>query len=191
MIFRLLRSDPLKEPVAYLHAAIVGGARNPVLYAGYGVPDTVEGRFEAITLHLALVHQHLRTLGAQAEHVAQLLTDRYFADLDAGIREIGISDVGVPRKMKMLAQAYFGRSAAYETMFAAGGEPAVALARNVVGDETRADTPALAAFAAYVSDVRHHLAELSLDGVLALTGEEFARLARWPAAEERTGSTLP
>jgi cytochrome b pre-mRNA-processing protein 3 len=114
MILGLFRKDPRAPLVDGLHRRVAEAARAPVLYARLGVPDTVEGRFEALALHLVLVLRRLRRLPPPAKEVAQDLVDAFFRHLDATLREIGIGDMGVPKRMKKLAQAFYGRAAAYD-----------------------------------------------------------------------------
>ncbi len=86
----------------------------PALYLALGVPDTVEGRFEALCLHVVLVLRHLRRLPAPAADIAQDLVNSVFAQLDSSLRELGVGDMGVSKRMKKLAQAFYGRAAAYD-----------------------------------------------------------------------------
>ena len=95
---------------------IVAQARQPAFYAGLGVPDTPEGRFEMLALHLFLVlHRLKRDRGdAAVAALAQRLADRMVADMDANLREMGAGDLGVGRRVKRMAGALYGRIAAYE-----------------------------------------------------------------------------
>ena len=133
-MLRWLKGDPAKQDAERLYRAVVAAARAPALFSAFGAPDTVEGRFETLTLHMVLLQQRLLALGAPARPLAQALTDNFFADLDAAIREIGIGDISVPKKMKVYAEGYFGRAAAYVHALAEGDDAlAEALARNVLG----------------------------------------------------------
>src|SRR5450432_4115159 len=128
----LFRPDPNAAPAARLYDAIVSQARQPDFYAAGGVPDSIDGRFEMIVLHAYLVLRRLRGAGEVAEPLAQALVDRLFADMDASLREMGAGDLGVGKRVKRMATAFYGRVAAYE----AGdkrGDMAEALARNLFG----------------------------------------------------------
>ncbi len=141
------RSRPVAS-VERVYGDIVTTARAPELYTSMGVPDTVMGRFEALALHLALVLRRLRNLPKPADSLAQELVDRFFADLDSAMREIGFGDVSVPKKVKKLGQAFYGRAQAYDTALAQDSEATAlekALCRNVLD---RPDEPALAALLA-------------------------------------------
>lgn len=131
MIFGLFRRDPHRSLIAKLHGDIVAAARNPALYRDYRVADTLDGRFELLILHAGLLVRRLNAASAPGPELAQRLSDEVFANLDAGLRETGVSDIGVPKKMTKLAEAFMGRVGAYEKTL--GDEAALteALARNV------------------------------------------------------------
>src|SRR2546423_3829132 len=137
--------------IAALYGAIVAQARDPRFYQAYGVPDTVLGRFDLIVLHLSLVLRRLREGDHAARTVAQGVFDEFCRDMDHNLREMGISDPGVPRQMQKVGEAFYGRARAYDAALAERGESALtqALARNVYVDM---DEPRMAAIwlAAYV-----------------------------------------
>ena len=141
MIFRLFRRDPRRTAIATLYERVATASRQPSLYVALGVPDTMEGRFEALSLHMILALRALRHLPAPADEVARDLTDALFRDLDASLREMGVGDTVVPKRMKKLAEAFYGRAQAYDGPLEAGDEAALAqaLGRNVRGN----DAPAL------------------------------------------------
>jgi cytochrome b pre-mRNA-processing protein 3 len=119
---------------------LVERARDPALYSELRAPDTVEGRFELYTLHLFLLLERLKGQGAQAAETSEALFETYVSALDNGLREMGVGDLSVGKKMRRLAEAFFGRIKAYES--ALGALPATdvlsaLLARTVydgVGD---------------------------------------------------------
>jgi cytochrome b pre-mRNA-processing protein 3 len=134
MFFGLFRKNPLADQIVGLHRAIVAQSRLPAFFMPpYGVADTFEGRFEVLTLNAGLVLQRLSLLPEPGPRLAQSLSDAIFTGFDDALREVGISDVGVPKKMKKLARAFMGRGAAYWKA-CAEGEAALAgaLARNVL-----------------------------------------------------------
>lgn len=117
-----------------LYGAVVRQARSPSFYAGGGVPDTVDGRFEMVVLHAWLVIGRLTAGGDEAGRIAQRLFDAMIADMDRSLREMGVGDLGVGRKVKAMAEAYYGRSRAYDSALAAGAaDLSGALRRNVFG----------------------------------------------------------
>ncbi|MGO4570938.1 ubiquinol-cytochrome C chaperone family protein [Microvirga sp. 2TAF3] len=147
MIFSLFRKDPRRILIATLYERVATASRAPGLYAALGIPDTLEGRFEALSLHMVLILRALRGLPAPAGDVAKDLTDAFFQDLDASLREMGIGDTTVPKRMKKLASSFYGRAHSYDAPLDGADEAglAVALGRNACGS----DAPA-AALARYV-----------------------------------------
>lgn len=130
MILGLFRRSTNTLVVDRLYRAIVAAARRPALYADLAVPDTFEGRFECLTLHAALVLRRLKDAPAPGPDMAQDLTDSVFVHLDRMLREMGVGDTSVPKRMKVMAEAFGGRCAAYEDAFRSD-TLARALARNV------------------------------------------------------------
>jgi cytochrome b pre-mRNA-processing protein 3 len=131
------RSD-FSEPALGLYRAAVAAARAPVFYTRHGVPDTPDGRFDMIALHVFLALRRLqREQGPtqkDAQALAQALIDLMFTDMDRNLREMGVGDLGVGRQVKALAAAFRGRIAAYdEALGLPDGEAGLALAlkRNI------------------------------------------------------------
>jgi cytochrome b pre-mRNA-processing protein 3 len=106
-----------------LYGAIVAQARLPVFYQRFGVPDTLDGRFAVLAAHLFVVLQRLRVLGPEGAAFAQELTDRFSEDMETVLRELGVSDMGVPKKMRKLAGSAAALLQAYDESFAAGEGP--------------------------------------------------------------------
>jgi cytochrome b pre-mRNA-processing protein 3 len=119
-----------------LYGAIVAQARAQAFYADLGVPDTLEGRFDMIVLHLALVLRRIRAAGAPVASHGQPLFDRFCKDLDDNLREMGVGDLTVPKKMRRFGEAFYGRAEAYDRALAQDdrGALAEALSRNVMGE---------------------------------------------------------
>jgi cytochrome b pre-mRNA-processing protein 3 len=144
MILGLFKRSKSVPSVERVYGDIVAAARLPALYASMGVPDTVMGRFDSLALHVALVLRRLGKLPSPADSLAQEIVDRFFADLDSALREIGIGDVSVPKKIKKLGQAFYGRAQAYDNALHDDADAYAleeALCRNVLD---RPDEPALA-----------------------------------------------
>jgi cytochrome b pre-mRNA-processing protein 3 len=142
------RDSARRKTIERLYGTIVAQARTPVFYEALGVPDTVEGRFDLLVLHMHLVNEQLTAEGEAGIALGQELLDHFFEDMDGSLREIGIGDLSVPKKMRTLAEAYLGRSAAYGAAVAANDVPALskALARNVFGADDHASGAALASY---------------------------------------------
>jgi len=141
-----------------LYGEIVAAARQSPFYSDWGVPDTPLGRFEMLSLHMFLFQHRLRGEEGASQAIAQILIDEFFLDIDHSLRELGISDIGVPKRMKKLAKMYYGRTAAYSDSLDRGdvASLAAALTRNV-----RPDTeawPEAGALADYVLRVEKDLA---------------------------------
>ena len=168
MILRLFRR-PVTATFDGLYGAIVAQARLPVFYAGFGVPDTVEGRFDMVVLHLVLVLRRLRQ-EPRGRELAQGLFDAFCRDMDHNLREMGVGDLSVPKEMKRLAEAFYGRQRAYEDALSAT-DPTVlgaALERNVFSGDDRQAANLLADY------VRLSAAQLeAIDGA-ALAGGRLA-----------------
>lgn len=100
-----------------LYAGAVAQARTPALYLDLGAPDTREGRFELYSLHVILLLDRLKGQGPQAEETAQALVDRFTRGLDDAFRELGVGDMAVPKRIKKLAEAFFGRARSADQAF--------------------------------------------------------------------------
>jgi len=165
MIFPLFRRTPPRpDSISVLYGMIVAQARLPAFYRDYAVPDTVKGRFELIVLHLALLldrfseEEALRPLG-------QGIFDRFCRDMDHNLREMGVGDLAVPKQMRRMGEAFYGRAQAYRAALAAGSDEALAaaLARNIYDGKA---SPGAARLAAYMRET-----------VGALSRQESARFA--------------
>lgn len=143
-----------RAPADDLYGLIVARARLPVFYQGLGVPDTLEGRFTVLSLHLFAVLHRLQAPEPQAPEMAramaQELADRFTADMDTVLRELGVSDLKVPKQVRGLAASGAAMMQVYETALAKGeGALAEAIAGTLPLDETAAK-PVSARLAPYV-----------------------------------------
>lgn len=154
-------------PSHALYERIVGQARQPEFYARYGVPDTPLGRFEMIALHAFLVMRRLKRCGRDGAETAQALFDLMFADVDRNLREMGVGDLGVGRRVKALAKGFYGCVQAYEAALDGGGESLdAALARNLYAGAPP-DADLLASVADYVRREDAALGRTNAEGLLA------------------------
>jgi cytochrome b pre-mRNA-processing protein 3 len=164
---RVFRQRPTQAMGRALYARAVEQSRSAALYADYGAPDTVEGRFEIYTLHVVLLLERLRGHGDQAAETSQSLFDTYVKALDHALRELGVGDLSVGKKMRRLGEAFYGRGKSYASAFAAlpaTAELEALLTRTVFAD---AESPRTAELTAYVMRQRAALANQPLDGLLA------------------------
>jgi cytochrome b pre-mRNA-processing protein 3 len=162
---RLLARTRHRATVAAVYGAIVAAARHPRLYDSWGVPDTVDGRFDMVALHLILVLDRLRKEGPD-DPFSQQLTDYFFADMDRSLREMGAGDLSVGKKVRRMAEVFYGRAKAYAAPLAAGDREglAEALARNVYANPLGSgEALRLAAYAIAASE---HLRRLGARGIL-------------------------
>ena len=132
--FRKARLAP-RGTIEIIYGMIVTQAREPLFYRDLGVPDTVNGRFDLLLLHLWMVLRHLRSMMNGTE-LSQALFDRFCEDMDANLREMGVGDLKVPKKMQAFGEAFYGRAAAYDMAVTDGSEAlAAAICRNVLDGE--------------------------------------------------------
>ena len=146
--FNHFRKPPLVSPgtIEAIYGTIVTQAREPLFYRELGVPDTVNGRFDLLVLHLWMVLRRLRPIGGGVE-LSQALFDRFCEDLDANLREMGVGDLAVPKRMQAFGEAFYGRSAAYDLATTDGREAlAHALCRNILNGVDIENARRLAAY---------------------------------------------
>jgi cytochrome b pre-mRNA-processing protein 3 len=135
MLFGLFRRRSRdREHKAYCE--IVAQARQPVFYRDLLVPDTIDGRFDLIVAHAVLYFRRLRGEGKEVSEFSQNVFDLFFQDMDASLREMGVSDTRVPKKVKVMGEAFYGRADAYIPAIDDGDADglAEALGRNVYPD---------------------------------------------------------
>ena len=150
-----------------LYGEIVAAARQSTFYSSWEVPDTPLGRFEMLSLHMFLFQHRMLVEEGVAKALAQVLIDEFFLDIDHSLRELGISDIGVPKRMKKLAKMFYGRTAAYADSLERNdlASLAAALTRNVRPD--LADWPAAGRLAAYAVQAKSALAAQTSEAIQA------------------------
>jgi cytochrome b pre-mRNA-processing protein 3 len=158
MIFRWFVPTSRERSIASLYGAIVAQARRPAFYQIYLVPDTVNGRLEMIMLHAILVLRRLQDETTGRRGLGQGLFDRFCRDMDDSMREMGVGDLAVPRKMRRIGQAFYGRQSTYGGALAAphDEELAAVLARNVYAGSSERE--GAARLATYSREALHRLA---------------------------------
>jgi cytochrome b pre-mRNA-processing protein 3 len=168
-MFALFRPNPIRDAAELAYHRVVEQARRPGFFVEGGVPDTLDGRFELICLHAFLYLYRLKRERPVSKALAQRFFDTMFADFDRGLREMGTGDLSVGREVKRMAQAFYGRIAAYEAgLEGDDGVLAAALARNLYGTAP-AGAERLAAMAAYL---RRESARLDRQDRVALSAGE-------------------
>jgi cytochrome b pre-mRNA-processing protein 3 len=145
--FRKPRMPP-RGTIEAIYGMIVTQAREPLFYRDLGVPDTVNGRFDLLVLHLWMVLSRLKSIEG-GNGLSQTLFDRFCDDMDANLREMGVGDLTVPKRMQAFGEAFYGRAAAYDLALTAGVEPlAQALCKNILNGEGIEKARRLAFYAA-------------------------------------------
>lgn len=148
---QLFKESSAKRAAHRIYITLVEQSRRPAFYLSCGVEDTPDGRFDMIAMHAALVLRRLRRDGQTTAELAQELFDLMFADMDQNLREMGVGDIGVGKRVKGMAQGFYGRLAAYDAGLQATDDETLksALRRNLF----RATVPAdchVAAIAQYM-----------------------------------------
>ncbi|MDA8712273.1 ubiquinol-cytochrome C chaperone [Alphaproteobacteria bacterium] len=160
------------------YTAIMALARRPDHYGDGAVPDSFDGRFDMLAAHVHVVLRRLRSEGVARDDIGQALFDIFFRDMDQAMREAGVGDLGVGKKIRKMAQAYYGRAAAYDEALgkaapvAANAKTVTALAavlqRNLYPDTPEAaDVEKLKALASNLLALENELAGVTLDDILA------------------------
>ena len=148
---RLLTRRPTKTPALSLYASAVAQSRTPALYAAMGAPDTVEGRFELLSLHVILLIDRLKGEGGGPDGISQALFDIYVSNLDGALREMGVGDLAVGKRMKELGGAFYGRAKAYTAALRALPDQAdlrEVIARTLLAGAEGVDPTTLAGYVA-------------------------------------------
>jgi cytochrome b pre-mRNA-processing protein 3 len=163
-LLSLLRRGRFERVGFELYGTAVAAARDPFLYTHLGVPDTLPGRFEMICIHAFLIIQRVKREPAPGPALAQAVFDAMFSDMDINLREMGVGDLSVGRKVRTMWEAFHGRAAAYAAAMTTGNFAALeaALVRNVWrGAPTAEAAPAALARLMQAQDA--HLSAQSLE----------------------------
>ena len=155
-----------RDSAEIAYRCVVAHARQPVFFTDYGVPDTLDGRFELISLHAFLYLHRLKAERPQANQLCQSFFDTMFADFDRSLREMGIGDLSVGKHVKRMACAFYGRILAYENGLAGDEALTEACARNLFGT-VRGRLPDAGAMAAYIRAAVRVLRSQSVSELLA------------------------
>lgn len=174
MLHRLFKTRPEKAMGQRLYLAVVAQARQPELYAELGVEDRIDSRFDLYTAHVVLVLRRLRGAGDQAGEVGQALFDAYLSSLDHTLRELGVGDLSVSKKMRRLGETIYAQTKALDAALDPEAEPhaLTGFLRETFfgddGDDLRAER-----LAAYIRDARDRLTAQP-------TGEVMEGSLSWP-----------
>lgn len=166
MILKLFRKKPAPDAVTAIYRAIVAQSRQPRLYAEWGVPDTVTGRFDMISLHLSLLFGRLRADPEDGRRFGQAVLDLFFKDMDRSLRELGAGDLAIPKKIQKMSSLFFAVMTQVNEALDAGDRAKLEsiLRRNVYGDDVPADPAALAG---WLEQYRAALATVPLSEIMS------------------------
>jgi len=179
-MFHWIKRRSSQRHVAHqLYGSIVSQARQPGFYRTFGVADSIEGRFELICLHLYGVLERLAGAGA-TDTIGRDVVENFFTDMDDVMREMGIGDSTVPKKMRTTSEGLYGRLDAYACAMRSDDPNALAkaLSRNVFGSEMAASNlPDNArALAGYTQTMIGHLDGLSTEAIVSQGTVSFPEL---------------
>lgn len=162
-------TDPADAPARALYLAATAQARDPAFYLRLAIPDTLDGRFELVALHVFLLLRRLKRQGPDAHRLGRRLMEVMVEDFDHTVRELGVGDTGVARRVKEMARGFAGRLAAYDAALDAAGDEALdaALDNNLYGTAPDVPPAARAAVLAYVRRETAAQAERPLGELLA------------------------
>jgi cytochrome b pre-mRNA-processing protein 3 len=158
-----------------LYGAIVAQTRLPVFYQRFGVPDTLEGRFLVLSLHLFIVHHRLKAEGESASGLAQDLADRFTADMETVLREIGVGDLSIPKKVRGVAAAGASLLETLERAVGSGDDAVVAVLAGALPPDQRPNEASSLRLAHYV---RKAVRALKAESVAALAAGDVRLTAR-------------
>ncbi len=170
VLARLFRRKPFEREGYELYGIAVAAARQPVYYLDYAVPDTLQGRFDLVGLHVALLIRRLRHDAEPAgKDLAQAVFDAMFNDMDKSLREMGVGDMSISKRVKRMWEAFNGRAQAYEAALDAADEAALteALLRNLWAGTPPDDATAPPRLAAQAVAIDAALAGQAMAGLSA------------------------
>jgi cytochrome b pre-mRNA-processing protein 3 len=165
--FSKSRFGSSKRDVPYeIYGNLVARARNPELYRDLGVPDTINGRFDMMVIHVFLLAHRLKDAGDACRELSQGIFDAFLLDMDRGMREEGVGDTSVPKKLKKMTQVYYGRLRAYEKPLEEGNNSALAeiINRNIFTDKH--NNECANALANYMLRLHAHIEALTVEDIL-------------------------
>ncbi len=167
-LFNFFRPKDFDETARKIYASLVEQARQPAFYLSCGVPDTPDGRFDMILLHAVLVLRRLKRDHDKTADLGQAVFDLMFADMDQNLREMGTGDLGVGKRVKAMAKAFYGRAQVYEAGLEEEGTDGLnqALARNLYR-KTSPGAGQIAAIADYMRIEARRLDETDIDSLAA------------------------
>lgn len=184
MLHRFFKTKQSNETVIRaLYGEIVAQARHTAFYEDFGVPDTLDGRFNMIVLHNFLLFRRLKDVDEATRAVSQDVFDMFRLDMDRSLRELGVGDTTVPKRMKKMMQVFYGRTDAYEeALNSENAKPrlADALSRNILSynESLFSDDGAPAALENTLNEKADTLAEYVLATTSSLAEQNESEILR-------------
>lgn len=170
-LFDIFMAPPtdLDHSVAAVYDAVMRQSRAPELYLHMAVPDTADGRYDLLAVHMHMVLRRIKDRNETAQRMGQKLFDTLFLDMDTQLREMGIGDMGIGKRIKKMAQGFFGRMKSFDEGLAVDDNGALmaALERNVYRHGVPDDATVLPRLAAYVRAQHDNIAGQAIDDILA------------------------
>lgn len=164
-MFKALFGKTVNKDLAHaLYGAVVARSRDGRFYSQYGVPDNLDGRFELLVMHLYLLLERLQRESREYRQISQQVFDAFIDDMDSALRELGVGDQTVPKKIARMTQVFYGRTRAYRNAWMGDDVPGalqVVIDRNMFPDGDSGGNAF--ALAQYMADQAEELARLSAD----------------------------
>jgi len=167
--FKAPPPSQMDQSVAAIYDTVMRQSRSPELYLEMSVPDTVDGRFDLLAVHMHMVLRRIKDQGDSAQIMGQKLFDAMFRDMDTQLREIGIGDMGIGKRIKKMAQGFYGRMESFDVGLDSEDESilSAALERNVYRHGLPEHPEALTRLAAYVRAQHGHIESQTIDDIVA------------------------
>lgn len=167
---RLFTPDPSLKQAHDAYVQVVTQSRRPVFYSDWQAPDTLDGRFDIILLHLSLLIHRIESepQSPGAKHFVRILSEVFFADMDQSLRELGASDTGVGKRIKHMAQAFYGRLKAYGEALAQKADQTDGLGDAISRNIYRDNLPSPALIEAWVAYAKRNMDTLRAQPVAVL-----------------------
>lgn len=170
MLDWLKHRSPVNRKAEELYGKVVAAARNPWFYGPGRVADTPEGRFDLVAIHLFLVAERAMSGKTDGEALAQRLIEAFVTDMDDCMREMGVGDLTVPKRVKRAAAVFYERAGVYRAALAAPPPPG---ANDPLAAILIADGLATQASAAFVSQMAAYV-RAAHTSITHVSAEDFA-----------------
>lgn len=165
---KIFNPEPMKQEAHLAYDALTAQARVSWFYEDGGVPDTIDGRFDMIVLHVFLLAHRLKAEGGeQAQEFSRLVMETFFSDMDRNLREMGVTDTGTGKRIKQMAQAFNGRMQAYEENLEDVQKLRQSLHRNLYRESETVTPAQLGQMAEYVQKNAAHLQTQPLSDIVS------------------------